>query len=186
VHALSRDGEVLWKDTSIGNVWHVTAADITGDGRPEVITTSAAGQVHVFSGEGAKLRNLPGPRGMYAWIVRAAPAAAGRPAVLFAGGSGRGGHNRSIGAMDADGSSLWVVDIPGQVVTMSAAPSGSWLAVGCEGGQVLVLSASDGSVAAHRNVRGQRPNLEWLQTDGGEILLIASGRELTAVNVGAE
>ena len=52
MHVLDGNGRLLWKSTDIGNVWHVSAGDVEGKGRSQVVTTSATGRVHVFGVDG--------------------------------------------------------------------------------------------------------------------------------------
>ena len=52
VHVLDHSGKLLWKNTAVANVWHVDAGNFAGDGRPAVVTTSAAGKVHLLQADG--------------------------------------------------------------------------------------------------------------------------------------
>jgi hypothetical protein len=45
-------GQLRWKSTDIGNVWHVSIGDVLGQRGPQVVTTSAYGKIHIFSGDG--------------------------------------------------------------------------------------------------------------------------------------
>jgi hypothetical protein len=56
LHILDSTGKLLWKSTAIGNVWHVCAGDVLGEGKPQVVATSAAGKVHIFDSGGSKSR----------------------------------------------------------------------------------------------------------------------------------
>src|SRR5207302_1653292 len=90
LHVLNAKGELLWKSAGIGNVWHVCAGDVEGAGKPQVVTTSAAGKVHLFSGSGEKTADLDA--GFYANMVRIGrPSAKDSKALIFVAGSGLGG-----------------------------------------------------------------------------------------------
>src|SRR5262249_48332879 len=52
VDVVDNEGKLLWKSTAIGDVWHVHAGAALGDGHRQVVTSSAAGNVHVFGRDG--------------------------------------------------------------------------------------------------------------------------------------
>ena len=174
VHVLGNTGKLLWKYTGIGNVWHVCAGDVNGDGKPEVVTTSAAGKVHLFSADGKKLKDIS--PGLYANMVRLASGQAG---VILVGGSK--GEGCALSALDADGNQRWSVDL----ATASAAhidaamPAGGrpWLAVAMRGGLVHVVDTAKGKIIAHANGQGMRPQVAWAADPaGGAPLLLVAAR----------
>jgi hypothetical protein len=68
VHVIDGKGQLRWMSTAIGNVWHVTAGDVLGQGTPQIVTTGGAAGVHIFSGDG-KRRDIMAPR-IFAHMVR--------------------------------------------------------------------------------------------------------------------
>ena len=68
LHVLDPKGHLLWKNTDLGNVWHVTAGDVDGNAQPEVLATSSAGKVAVFDAQGKHLRDID--PGFYTHTVR--------------------------------------------------------------------------------------------------------------------
>jgi outer membrane lipoprotein-sorting protein len=68
LHVLDSAGNLLWKKTDLGNVWHVAAGDMEDDARPEVLITSSAGKVGVFDAGGKHLRDIA--TGFYPHMVR--------------------------------------------------------------------------------------------------------------------
>ena len=69
LHVLDSAGHLLWKNTEMGNVSHVTAGNVDASSGPEVITTSATGKVSIFDGAGKHLRDID--PGIYGSMVRA-------------------------------------------------------------------------------------------------------------------
>ncbi len=112
LRVLSPAGELLWKDTSLGNVWHVTAGRFTGDGKMQVVTTSSKGQVHVFDTQGKRLQGVE--PGFYANLVCTWHSNDdGKDTVLVAGG----GKDKFV---------LSAIVLPGRVdwtVNLARAPS---------------------------------------------------------------
>jgi outer membrane lipoprotein-sorting protein len=68
LHVLDPKGQMLWKAADRQNVWHVTAGDVEGDTRPEVLATSSAGTVSVFDSKGKHLRDIE--PGFYVQLVQ--------------------------------------------------------------------------------------------------------------------
>ena len=68
VHVLDPEGHLLWKNTDRGNIWHVAAGNVGGNARPQVLTTSADGKVHIFDAKGKHLRYID--PGLYTTMVR--------------------------------------------------------------------------------------------------------------------
>ncbi|MFO1094530.1 MAG: DUF2092 domain-containing protein [Planctomycetaceae bacterium] len=182
LHVFAADGAKRWESTTIGNVWHVSAGDVVGDAAVEVVTTSAAGQVHLFDGDGKHLSDLRTP--MYANMVRVGKFAADRPhaSIIVAGA---GDKVEQVAALDGEGTVLWTCDMPDSANhcdSMSIAPSGAWAAVGLRGGNVMVLETTGGKVVAQVAGLGERPDVAWRAADGepSPLLLVASGKHLKA------
>ena len=69
LHVLDSKGNVIWKvTTGIGNVWHVSGGNVFGGGKPAVVSTSAKGDVHIFTENGTKRTDVNA--GVYANMVR--------------------------------------------------------------------------------------------------------------------
>ena len=132
VSALGTGGRVLWSDRSIGNVWTVTAGPM--DDKLRVLTTSAVGQVHVFSVTGERVRDLDAR--CYATDIRLGD----QP---FVGGSGEGGS--FVATLDPSGWMTKVTDRAG-IGALAAAPSLAWIGVSTHGGNVYALRASTGAI----------------------------------------
>jgi hypothetical protein len=180
VHVLNSKGEVLWKYTSIGNVWHVAAGHVRGNGKAQVVTTSAVGQIHIFSGEGQGPANFS--PGFYANMVRVGKAAPADPAeTIFVLGSGGTASAIQAGAFSADGTARWSVSLPvsGNPSAGSTllAPGKPWLAVGTQAsGQIFVLDATTGAILASADGQGTAPELAWLSDKDSVPLLVVSSR----------
>jgi len=169
LHVLDRDGQLRWKTTTIGNVWHVCAGDVWGDGTTQVVTTSAAGQVHVFSSDGKKRKNLNA--GIYANMVRVGKLSdEDKAATIFVAGSSHTappGKGEALVALSGEGKKKWSLDLPagGTPHADSAALSGKWLAVGMRGGLVHVIDAEKGAIVSSVEEQGEFPEVAWLAAD---------------------
>jgi thiol-disulfide isomerase/thioredoxin/outer membrane protein assembly factor BamB/outer membrane lipoprotein-sorting protein len=181
VHALKPDGTLLWEAKGLGNIWHIAAGDLTGDGKPEPVSTSAMGQVHIFSREGEILRSMS--PGVYANLVRITHLESGEP-VVIAGSSQNGGQ---IVGLDKEGKRLWRTSLGGEgqvhLTGGAIAPTKPLAAVATQSGQIFVMSVEDGTVLAQVNV-GDAPSIAWL---GGEEprLVVASNSGLRAYRLPA-
>jgi len=56
---LDRSGKELWRKLDL-NIWHVEILDWDGDGRNEILHTSAAGRIRIRNADGEIVRELPG------------------------------------------------------------------------------------------------------------------------------
>ena len=183
LHVLDNQGNALWKYMNIGNVWHVCVGDINGDKLPEVVTTSAQGRVHVFDGKGKRIKSIDA--GCYANMIRLARLSKeDQAAAALVGGSGDDGE--VLVALTFDGERKWSVKLPSgpidHIDSAHVASSSPWVAVGMRGGLVHVVDVTNGEIIAHVGGQGERPEVGWLETSGGEapLLLVATGRELNA------
>src|SRR5205085_2269930 len=108
MHVLNASGKLLWQSTGLGNIWHVSAGDVMGDGKPRVVTTSATGRVHIFSTDGNEHRDLDA--GFYADMVRVGKLSAqdSRATIVVAGTVNNGPANRlAVAAFFGDGAKKW-------------------------------------------------------------------------------
>lgn len=175
VHLVSADGSSRWKYTRIGNVWHVCIADTDGNGTKEVVTTSAAGKVHVFSATGENTANFRA--GSYANMVRSATNSAGE-SIAFTEGMGQ------FAGTDYSGSRVFEGRFPGAGMSTSmaaaqAAPGKPWIAVGFRGGPISVVDLDTGEIIATLAV-GNVEDLSWIETDGDPLLVYTTGGALEA------
>jgi len=187
LHVLDNTGRLLWKYGKIGNVWHVCAADVDGDGAVEILTTSAAGKVHVFDRDGKKMKDLDA--GCYASMVRLAPARGqSRSAEILVGGCTESNELHLV-SLDLQGKRRWSVVVgKGELAHMDslAIPRvGRWAAVGIRGGRVKVIDLDSGAIQAEVGKQGSTPEVSWLEVEGrgAPRLLAATGRDVTAFRV---
>jgi thiol-disulfide isomerase/thioredoxin len=182
LHVLNNQAKPVWSDTSIGNVWHVTAGNIAPGGNPEVITTSAGGVVHIFDSTGKKLKDLE--PGLYANMVRFAPANGNQPAMVFAGGSGDDGE--AMVAMDGNGKKLWETKLGGKNNHIDAALPAAGrplLAVQLRGAGIMVIDTTNGKIIAELPGSKRGGDIVWLETKGGPLLVASSSAGLQAYRV---
>jgi outer membrane protein assembly factor BamB len=182
LHVFGGDGKLRWKDTSIGNVWHVTAGDIDGDGKLEVLTTSSAGKVHVFDADGQKLATFdPGTNANMVRVFRLP----GEPAdnILVVGADSR---DAQMVALNAKGDRLWRTDLPRGVNTcgsLAVARGSKWAAAGSMGSVVWLTDVSTGKILGARPRLG-RPEVAWINDENeAPLLLVASTSGLAAFRV---
>jgi hypothetical protein len=189
VHVLNSKGQLLWKSTAIGNVWHVAGGDVRGNGAPQVVTTSAAGRVHVFNDSGTAKIDLDA--GVYANMVRVGKILPGdSAATIVAGGTTSDNKSAVLTALTADGTKKWSLQLqaPGRPSLNAAyfAPGRPWLALGMSTGVVHVVDAQRGVLIATADGFGLSPELSWLAgKDGAAPLLVVSTRNvgLTAYRI---
>jgi hypothetical protein len=171
------DGRQRWADTSIGNCWHVTAADTTGDGKPEALSTSASGVVSGFAADGRQLGETR--VAVYADMVRPAPQVCTGTKLVVAGSarSLTSGGGCVVGIAQG-GKTLWETPIEVEHSEEGiSAPAKPWFALAAGGmrgrSQVLVLNADDGAVLAIAETAAE--SLAWLiPGDGADPLLCVS------------
>jgi hypothetical protein len=185
VHVLDGQGKLLWKSTAIANVWHVCAGDTLGQGKPQVVTTSAIGQVHVFdAGSGKRLKDVDA--GCYATMVRVARAAKkGQADLLLVGGTPPGADDKEVlNALNLDGSKKWSLSLPSDPDSAQVAPGRPWLALGLRGGEVDVVDIDKGENIARVKNPAMAVEVGWV-TKGldAPLLLVASGGKLRAYRV---
>lgn len=178
LHVFSMDGARLWEYNQIGNVWHVAAGNVTGDEGVEVVTTSAAGRVHLFDADGNHLRDVEPP--LYANMVRVGKLTpdAAYASIIVVGGS-------QMVALKGTGSVVWSADLPASdhCDSLEIATGTHWAAAGLRVGGVAVVDTSNGKVIAKLGSGGARPDVAWHTADEAPLLLVATGTALKALRV---
>ncbi len=187
LHVLDSKGQLLWKTTGIGNVWHVCAGNVWGEGAPQVVTTSAAGQVHVFSSDGKNRKDIDA--GIYANMVRVAKLSEkDKAAMIFVAGSALDGKpnptTEMLTALTVYGAKNWTLALPAgtppHVDSAQVAPGKPWLALGMRGGKVHVVDIEKGEMIASVSEQGMTPEVGWATSkdSGAPLLLVATGLPL--------
>lgn len=171
VLALGAGGRLLWSDRSIGNVWNVTAGPMD-DKVLRVLTTSATGEVHVFSVIGERVKNLRAR--CYATEIRLGD----QP---FVGGSGEDGS--VVATLDPSGWITKVSDRGAGIGSLAAAASVPWIGVSTVGGNVYALRASTGAMDGVASAQGRAPELAWAKVADSSLLIVASRAGLRAYRV---
>ena len=88
LHVLDNNGQLRWKSTAVANVWHVCAGNVRGEGKLQVVSTSADGNVHIFESDNSERKVLDA--GLYAHMVRVGKLSEkDKQATIFVAGSGR-------------------------------------------------------------------------------------------------
>jgi len=185
LQVLDHAGVQRWKNTQLANVWRVTAGDLVGDKKKEVISTSAAGVVHIFDADGKALKQLD--VAFEPFMVRVVRLANDDPFdTILVVGSGKAGG--SIAALDGNGKTLWTHSVERfeMVDSMAVCPTRPWAAFcASERGDVTVVDCSDGRTIANTGDRGRGPQVAWaIAADGNTpIFLVATVRALSAFQV---
>lgn len=183
LHVLDHNGKLLWKDTNLGNVWHVTAGDVDQDGESEVISTSAQGQVHVFSAAGENIDNFEVP--LYANMVRTLLPTDSKykPQILVAGTVDRQGEGML--SIDSNGEKNFSLSLPAletkHVDDMAIDHETRLAAVAMRGGLVHIINLDDGKLIATTAPGGLRCSVAWLSSDEqSPQFVVATGNSLIA------
>ena len=190
LHILNSQGQLIWSTAGIGNVWHVSGGDVLGNGQTQVVTTSAVGQIHVFSPDGKTRQNIN--PGFYATMVRVArPSNDPAAALILATGSAANApaiKETAIAALTGDGAKRWSITLEGDgpsVYSASVAPGKPWLALGMQSGQIYVVDIERGTVIGQGDGQGVMPDVNWVVKKEFQIpLLVVSARnQLNAFRV---
>ena len=203
LHVLNDRGQLLWKTTEIGNVWHVASGDVWGFGGTQVVTTSATGLVHVFR-EGGRSpsirlpveRRPPAPivPPTYATMVRVGKASkTDKAATMFVVGErpmkGPGPVTEHVVALSLVGGKEWTLELPTNTsrphVDSAALASGQpWLAVGLRGGRVHVVDVAQARIIGTIDDQGSEPEVGWAGSESSApLLLVATGAVINAFSV---
>jgi hypothetical protein len=179
---INSQGQLAWQSASLRNVWRVSGGDVLGNGRPQVITTSVLGQVHVFSHDGAERRDIR-PE-FYAVMVRAGRVS-GIPGADTIIAMGHSSGITAVAAFSGNGSRHWGQQLPGPVYAAWLARSKPWLAVSVSDGSVYVLDALNGAVIGGARYASPIVDVGWSasQANGSPLLLVSGGGSLKAYRV---
>jgi outer membrane protein assembly factor BamB len=181
---LGHDGEHLWSRTDVGNVWHVCGGALGSAEQGLVVSTSAAGDVHLFTRDSRVDIDVP----FYASMVRVVDEGEpDGPLVLVAGRSGDAGIE--LAALAPDGTPRWSDALPvledAFVDSAAVAPAKGWCAVGLRGGLVHVVDVPTGALLATLEDQGGRPEVAWLHRAGAQdpLLVVATGEAANAFRI---
>ncbi len=183
VHVLDGRGQLRWKSTAIGNVWQVAVGDVLGQGRPQVVTTSAGGKVHIFGGDGKERVDMAVPDA-YVNIVRVRKLRAEDATdTILVAGNARASKAGVVIALSNDGLAKWRLELPGSVHTAQVASAMPWLALGTRDGKVYVVDAVRGEILGVVDAQGGA-EVGWVGSP--PLLLVATGTSLNAFHVTAK
>jgi len=188
LYVLDNRGNTVWKYSGprFGNVWHVCAGDINGDGALEIVTTSARGDVHIFNANGKMIKTLA--PGCYANMIRTAKV----KGTNFAVAGSNGETEVTLVALDFGSNKKWSLTLPSwrgaYIDSAQVAASKPWIAVGLRSGSIFVVDVVQGKVVAKVGGQGTRPQVGWFERRGGgsPILLVATGGALNAFEIAAK
>ena len=179
VEVLDTSGKLLWESRVVDGAWHVSAGDVLGTGKPQVVTASNSGRVSIFGSDGARLRDID--PGTYATMVRVAKISPSDAApTIFAMGARPTESMVTVAALSGTGKIEWTTKLPSKttppsIYSASVAPGKPWVAVGLGDGQVFVVDTGQGRIAASIDGQSLFPEVNWV-TDraGGDPRLIVS------------
>ena len=126
LRVLDNTGRLLWKNTTLKNVWHVAAGNVDEDARPAVVTASAAGKVHVFNAEGKHLRDLE--PGFYVNMVRTWQQPDIDKSVCLIIVAGTSEQKTTVAAMSPQGETRWSLEFSARVGNAVTCRKRPWLA----------------------------------------------------------
>ncbi len=176
----------LWRTATGDTVWDLVAADIAGDGRPEVWAASYDHSLYLITATGGISWSVPSPGPLYA----AAPAdldGDGRPELLI------GGDGNVVQAVSRAGATLWSyragsrvthlaagdVDGDGQVEALAATWDGILHVIAADGTlRRRVALESESTALATADVDGDRFPEILVGTAAGQVLALTGGGTL--------
>ncbi|MGH9668338.1 MAG: FG-GAP repeat domain-containing protein, partial [Bryobacteraceae bacterium] len=112
IYCFRRDGRLKWKYAQDGKATdfrHLTAGDISGDGKPEVILTGSRGHLFAVDGEGRLKLEIRTTTFRLSTAATADLDGDGRPELVF------GTEDNEVYAVRGDGRMLWHTEVPGRV-----------------------------------------------------------------------
>jgi hypothetical protein len=189
---LNSEGQLLWASTTNRNVYHVATGDVRGEGRPQVVTTSEFGRVHIFDGAGANIANHDS--GTQATMVRVGKLSESDPtATIFAIGAKRTDPEATVTSLSGAGKVNWSVQLPSNITPLtiysaSLASHRPWLAVALQGGQVYVVDAKQGTIIGSIDGQTLLPEVGWIAGKDGAAprLVVSTETALNGYTVGGK
>ena len=195
LHVLDNKGQILWKTTALANVWHVSAGDVSGEGTPQVVSTSARGQVHVFGSDFQERKDLDA--GCYANMVRVGKLSdSDKAATIFVAGTATaaGANPKSVfvTALSGAGEAKWTLEAPcrGDSACRDLGRPGSreavvWPSACEERTPCHVVDGEHGTLMASVKGQGISPEVGWISVKGSEnpVVLVATRNGLNAFQV---
>jgi hypothetical protein len=190
LHVFLPAGKRLWERTDLGNVWNVTAGALDVDGKLEVVSTSAAGKVHVFAAKDATPLTTLDP-GIYATKVRIAAGRAklrSKGDLLFVAGADRDHQGETLVAQGGDSKVLWTTKPLAEASACQALavpPDGTRAALAFRGGRVCVVNVGSGRMVGQVANQGFGPWVAWAAGGNGadDLLLVTAGDAVNAFRV---
>jgi hypothetical protein len=190
LHVINSEGKLIWHTAAIGNVWHVAGGDVLGNNKSQVVTTSATGQVHLFSADGKERQDIY--PGFYANMVRVAqPLSDSIPASILAIGnntSATAADGMIIAALAGNGAKKWSVTLESgrsSIYSASVAQTRSWLAAGMRDGRVYVIDIDRGAIIGQVDGQGLMPDVVWVNSkeSGPPLLIVSAQTKLNAYRI---
>jgi hypothetical protein len=189
---LNSQGQLLWESTTNRYVYHLAAGDVRGEGRPQIVTPSNFGRVHIFSGAGAEIANFdPGTQTSMVRVGKLSDSE--RTATIFAVGAKPTDSAATVNSLSGDGKINWSVRLPSNITpptiySASLASGRPWLAVALLGGQVYVVDAKQGTIIGSIDGQSLLPEVGWVAGEDGAAprLVVSTGKALNGYIVGAK
>lgn len=189
---LNSQGQLLWESTTNRYVYHLAAGDVRGEGRPQVVTPSNFGRVHIFSGAGAEIANFdPGTQTSMVRVGKLSDS--DRTATIFAVGANQTDSAATVSSLSGDGKINWSVRLPSNITPLtiysaSLASGRPWLAVALLGGQVYVVDAKQGTIIGSIDGQSLLPEVGWVAGEDGAAprLVVSTEKALNGYIVGAK
>jgi len=181
LHVVDNRGKLLWKTTSIGNVWHVAAGNFLPGEDLQVVSTSARGKLHVFTDSGESVANHE--VSVYGNMVRLITLEGESSALALVGGSSDVGE--SLLLVDQTGRQRWELELPildtAHIDAMVTHSPSAQAAVAMRGGLVHIIDVEAGIITATVGRQGMNPDVALLANDNQpSMLLVATGKRLNA------
>ena len=189
---LNSQGQLLWESTTNPYVYHLAAGDVRGEGRPQVVTPSNFGRVHIFSGARAEIANFdPGTQTSMVRVGKLSDS--NRTATIFAVGANQTDSAATVSSLSGDGKINWSVRLPSNITPLtiysaSLASGRPWLAVALLGGQVYVVDAKQGTIIGSIDGQSLLPEVGWVAGEDGAAprLVVSTEKALNGYIVGAK
>ncbi len=179
IRVLNHSGELLWKDTRFGNVWHLTAGVFEKGGQRQV-ATSANSKIHVYEADGQDLQDLS--PGFHAHLVRTWRREGDHPDAVLIAGTDAGRFK--LAALTLPGKIEWSIELPARAQRAAAAGQRPWLAISLGDGSVRVIDLVTTKEIARVGGHGGNADVAWLEVGDGEPqLFVTDSKSLASYRV---